>query len=116
MSNGDIVLERRNLAKGAQIYTQDEEAKNAYIIQQGGVEIIKNGKVSDTLGKGALFGEMALIGTAPRAASARTTEPTVLIVVTRQMFEEKLSKTDPFIRSIVNIFAETIQKLTADSP
>ena len=56
---------------------------------------------------------MALIDDSPRMATAIATELTTYIIVTRQMFETKLAKTDPFIRALLKIFAESIRTLSA---
>ncbi len=45
-------------------------------------------------------------------ATARASEGTTLIVVSRMMFSSKLAKTDPFIRGLLNIFAENIRKMS----
>ncbi|MDA0238690.1 MAG: hypothetical protein O3A84_01515 [Proteobacteria bacterium] len=41
-------------------------------------------------------------------AAARATEMTTLIIVNKRMFEEKLNKTDSFIRRLLEIFVENV--------
>jgi hypothetical protein len=36
-----------------------------------------------------------------------------LIVVSRKLFEEKLTKADPFVRGLLKIFAENIRNLSS---
>lgn len=110
----DIFLQRKVIETGGFVFKEGEEGSVAYIIQEGAVDIVKNiddeEKVLATVGKGAIFGEMALIDNSPRMAAAKAVEPTTVIIVTRQMFEDKLKKADPFIRGLLNILADTIRR------
>lgn len=109
----DNIIDRKVYPEGAIIFKQGDEGATAYIIQAGQVEIfITHGeteKVVATISKGAIFGEMALIDKGPRAAGARVIEPTTVIIINERMFNEKMKKTDPFIRGLLGIFAETVR-------
>lgn len=110
------VLERKVFPAGQSIFREGDQGNVAYIIQEGTVEIVKNKDSSKevvlgSIGKGGIFGEMALIDEQPRMASARAVEMTTVFVVTRMAFEAKLSKADPFIRGLLNIFASNLRDL-----
>ena len=108
------VLQRKVIAVGERIFKEGDEASSAYLIQDGEIEIYReaNGEkvVLATMGKGAIFGEMGLVDSKPRMASARATAMTTVVIVTRPMFQDKLNKTDPFVRALLNIFVETIRR------
>ena len=108
------VLQRKVVAVGERIFKEGDDASSAYLIQDGEIEIYReaNGEktVLATIGKGSIFGEMGLVDNKPRMASARATAMTTVVVVTRPMFQEKLAKTDPFVRALLNIFVETIRR------
>jgi hypothetical protein len=55
---------------------------------------------------------MALIDSKPRMAMARCSKGLTIIIVSRAMFEEKLSKSDPFIRGLLNILVNNIRELS----
>ncbi len=114
MSNNDLV-DRKNFTAGHMVFKEGDQADCAYIIQEGLVEIIKTDgddtKVLATIPKGGIFGEMALIDEAPRMASARMAEGGTLLVVSRTAFETRLNKSDPFIRTLLRIFVDTIRRL-----
>ena len=89
------------------------------MVQAGEVEIIKSTGDEDkdivlgTIGKGGIFGEMVLIDDKPRMASARAGKGgATVIIVSRNMFQDKLAKTDPFIRGLLNILSDNIRSLT----
>jgi CRP/FNR family transcriptional regulator, cyclic AMP receptor protein len=57
---------------GETIFAAGEKGDNMYVLRSGEVEIERDGKVVEQLGPGGIFGEMALIDGAPRAATATT--------------------------------------------
>ena len=94
------------------IFRQHEKGDQAFIIQSGQVEILKEspkGLVSiRVLEKGAMFGEMALIDDLPRMASAKAVNSHVdLLVINQKVFKKKLEGADPFTRGLLNILAKT---------
>jgi CRP-like cAMP-binding protein len=52
---------------------------------------------------------MALVDDQPRMASALATMGTTIIIVSREVFNDKLRKTDPFIRGLLSIFVGSIR-------
>lgn len=113
----DEVLERKTCQAGERIFKEGEEGNRAYVVQAGEVEIIKSTGDKDivlgTIGKGGIFGEMALIDDKPRMASARAAKGgATVIIVSRMMFQKKLAKADPFVRGLLNILSENIRSVT----
>lgn len=106
------VLERKVYYAGQKVFVEGDSGDRAYLIQDGTVEISKHGLVLATLGKGELFGEMALVDDQPRMATAKALTDASLVIVSRDVFREKLSKADPFIRGLLNIFVRNIRNLT----
>lgn len=111
------IVERKVFYAGQYVFREGEEGNLAYLVQEGTIEIIKRTPVADKLlgevSRGGIFGEMALIDSQPRMASARAAEQTTLIVVTRDQFERKLRDADPFIRGLLNIFVRNIRQMAA---
>ncbi len=106
------VLERKVFYAGQKIFKEGDRGDRAYLIQDGTVEITKNGMTLATLGKGELFGEMALVDDQPRMASAVALSDAAVVIISRDTFREKLAKADPFIRGLLNIFVRNIRNLT----
>lgn len=106
------VLERKVFYAGTNIFKEGDSGDRAYLIQDGVIEIVKNGVTLATLGKGELFGEMALVDDQPRMASARAQTDVSVVIISRDTFREKLAKADPFIRGLLSIFVRNIRNLT----
>jgi CRP/FNR family cyclic AMP-dependent transcriptional regulator len=110
------ILERQTFPVGEKIFAEGEQGDRAYIVESGMVEVYatKEGQkvVFGNIGKGGIFGEMALIDDKPRMATARAIQASTIIVISRAMFQEKLAHTDPFIRGLLKIFAGNIRAMS----
>lgn len=81
---------------GKPVIVEGEEGAEAYIVARGELEVSRRPADEDgappivlaRLSSGALFGEMALLSRAPRAASVVTTRPSILLLATRDGLEE----------------------------
>ena len=107
------ILERRMLKDRDTVFREGEPGSSAFILQEGEVIISKviDGAEKElaTIGKGGVFGEMALIDNQPRSATARVKGNAVVVTVTKGMFEKKLKNTDPFVRGLLRILVETVR-------
>jgi CRP-like cAMP-binding protein len=83
---------------GARIISEGEEGAEAYIVARGELEVTRSdvdGGAPIALARlvsGALFGEMALLSRAPRAANVVATRPTILLVAKRDALEAAAEK------------------------
>jgi multidrug efflux pump subunit AcrA (membrane-fusion protein) len=84
-----------NLLPGDYIFREGEFGQHAYIINSGTVELVRftgdQQSVLAELEKGALFGEMAIIDSSARSASARAKTECVLKVVSEEQLKKHLS-------------------------
>jgi CRP-like cAMP-binding protein len=89
------------LDTGSFVLRQGEEGSEAFVIARGVVDVVRSQSGGGTLqlaslGPGAIFGEMALVSDAPRAASVLAAEPVQLLSIARPALEE-LAREDPTI-------------------
>jgi cAMP-dependent protein kinase regulator len=83
---------------GKAVISEGEEGAEAYIVARGELEVLRNdgddGKKVKLarLTNGALFGEMALLSRAPRAASVVACRPSILLVARREALEAVAEK------------------------
>lgn len=118
MARNIPILERRFFPEGHDIISEGDPAEHAYIIQSGMVEIYKDKKGKPVklarLEPGDIFGETALMFDEPRMASAKALTDCNLIIITRQVMEEKLKDSDATIRAIVKMMKERLKVSNAD--
>jgi cAMP-dependent protein kinase regulator len=89
------VFEMVTVPPGSQVIVEGEEGSEAFIVARGELEVVRRPSeegapslVLARLSSGALFGEMALLSRAPRAASVVATRPSILLVAKRDALEE----------------------------
>jgi cAMP-dependent protein kinase regulator len=94
------VIELREALAGEHVVKQGDEGREAFLLGRGVLNVVReDGKqlasaaaaggdvLLAVLGPGALFGEMALVSDAPRAASVVAVEPTQLLCMPKHALE-----------------------------
>jgi CRP-like cAMP-binding protein len=102
----------REYAKDRMIFAEGEPGDELYIIQKGSVKITKiaegNEVLLAVLKPGDIFGEMALLESKLRTASAITYEDCVLLAVSRANFARMAEAQPQIIARLTTLLAERI--------
>jgi CRP-like cAMP-binding protein len=120
-ADAEVVLqacEERILVGGEELFHENDAGDSLFIVQSGRVDIFKNirGDVDRSLasfGPGDVIGEMSFIDGARRSATARTTESSEFLVLSRLSFA-KVQKERPdiaasFFRNMAAIVASRLR-------
>lgn len=99
-------FEREHFDENVVIFEENAEADAAHLIVRGHVEIRKgtrsgNPQVIARLGRGDIFGELALFDGSPRLAQAITRGKVEAIRISRREFLDRLDSTDKVMKAIV---------------
>lgn len=98
--------------KDSMIFSEGEPGEELYIIQKGSVKITKivdnNEVLLAVLKPGDIFGEMALLESKPRVASAIAYEDCVVLAVNRANFERMVGNQPQIIARLTQLLAERI--------
>lgn len=96
-------LEVKSFARGEKIIEQGSTGAEAFVIVRGEVDVVREPHDEygasinlARLSKGALFGEMALLSRAPRAAAVIAAKPVVVLVARRDELE-RVAEVEPEI-------------------
>jgi CRP-like cAMP-binding protein len=100
-----------SFAQGQDIFLEGETGELMYLVKSGEVEILKKGKVIDHVNPGGVFGEMALIDSNPRSASARAKTDCELIPVDEYRFLFLVQHAPYFSLQVMGVLAERIRAL-----
>jgi CRP-like cAMP-binding protein len=107
---GDEVF--RDYVKDSMIFSEGEWGDELFIIQKGSVKITKivndNEVLLAVLKPGDIFGEMALLESKPRAASAVAYEDCRVTTMNRANFEQVITKDPQIIARLTTLLSERI--------
>lgn len=96
-------------AAGATIFEAGARGDLMYVILEGSVAIIVDGKVIETAEAGSCVGEMALIDAAPRSATAVAHTDVRLAPVDQRRFTFMVQETPNFALQVMHIMAQRLR-------
>lgn len=88
--------------RGAVIMEQGEVGREAFVVVDGEVQIIVNGHVVGTAGRGSVLGEMALLDLRPRSATLVALTDVELISYASKQFRKILDEMPADARAALN--------------
>ena len=105
----------RSYSPGSVIFKEADPGSEMYIIIEGKVEIRKAttataAKTLIVLGKGDVFGEMAIIEKKRRSATALATTSSKLLVLNERLFEATLEGNSDFARKMIRVLSERLRR------
>ena len=92
------------------LFSQGDEGNCAFLINQGNLDVIVDGKKVENLFEGELFGEMALILNQKRSASVVAKSSTELIEITKASFAEIMNEVSNDLKQIIQKLCEELSK------
>lgn len=111
------VLKPQDFNAGDVIMKEGEVGDAFYIVEEGSVVCTKTiggeiTKVSESLGAGKFFGELALIKNAPRAATVTAESETSCIVISRDDFKRVMGPISEMLKKNQEIYAKYVHGVT----
>ncbi len=97
-------VEEISLRKGDDLFLEGDEGTKAFIIKNGELDIIKESNGRDMLlavrGEGVVIGEMALLESMPRTATARARSDAVLYAIQKEELDRLLNTSPSAMQSL----------------
>lgn len=99
----------RSFRRHARLFHQGDPGSGLYVLASGLVKLIVTSEDGEemvlvTLGQGEAFGELSIVDGGPRSASAEALEPTVALVITREVLLDLATRdrglTDALLRTL----------------
>lgn len=103
-------------APGDVLFTVGETGDCMYVVRDGTVTIHAEGLPIEEVGPGGIFGELALIDSAPRSATAIAATACELVVLNERAFLFHVSQTPFFALNVMRVLSERLRRASAHAP
>jgi CRP/FNR family transcriptional regulator, cyclic AMP receptor protein len=102
-------IEARSFKAGSVIFREGDEANELFVIRRGQVRIQIGNRTITELGADNIFGEMALIDSEPRSATAIAMTDAELVPVSEKQFLFLVSQTPFFALRVMRVLAQRLR-------
>jgi CRP/FNR family transcriptional regulator, cyclic AMP receptor protein len=97
------------VSAGLEICRQGDPGNTMFAIVDGSVEILRGGRVLETLGPGEFFGEMSLIDGSPRSATARAKTDCKIVAIDEKQFGFMVQQTPFFALEVIRVLVTRLR-------
>ena len=101
----------QTFAAGEIIFTEGTTGREMYVVLEGSVEIRVGNKTLDVTGPGGVFGEMALIDSSARSATAVAKDDCTLASLDVRQFLRMVEQTPTFTLNVMQILADRLRRM-----
>ncbi len=98
---------------GQTIFKEGDLGKVMYAIIEGKVDVLVGDEIIDTVGAGGILGEMALIDTSPRSATAVPRTDCKVVPISRRHFTFLIQHTPNFALDVMQVMASRLRHMNA---
>lgn len=96
----------RTVPAGDEVFREGERGEEMFGVIDGEIDLKVGDRVIATLGADDVFGEMAVVDSSPRMATAVATRDSVLAVIDRRQFLFLVHETPMFALQVMSTMAE----------
>jgi len=101
----------RSLKAGDTVFKEGDPAHEMFVVKSGKVEIRVGNRLLDTLNENSIFGEMALIDSAPRSATATAVTDVTLVPISEKQFVFMVRQTPFFALNVMRTLAQRLRHM-----
>jgi CRP-like cAMP-binding protein len=100
----------KTLASGEVLFREGDPGDTMFAVTEGQIALARDGEVLEDVGPGGILGEMALIDSGPRSATATATAPTRVVPVDQKHFTYLVHEHPTFALQVMTIMAERLRR------
>jgi CRP/FNR family transcriptional regulator, cyclic AMP receptor protein len=101
----------KSYAPDEKIFVQEDDGDCMYVVRSGSVGIMTSGAVLETVGPNGTFGEMALMDSGPRSATAVAREPTEVAIIDEKAFLYLVQQNPAFALDLMRKLARRLRRM-----
>jgi CRP/FNR family cyclic AMP-dependent transcriptional regulator len=98
------------LDPGQVIFSTGDPGHQMFIVRTGTVELRIGDTVVETVGQGGIFGELALVDSSPRSATAVAGDDCTLVMVEQRSFNDLLRRVPGLGLEIMKVMASRLRR------
>jgi CRP/FNR family transcriptional regulator, cyclic AMP receptor protein len=103
---------RKQYEAGTIIFLEGQPGDTMFSIIEGEVDLFVGEAHIATVGAGGIIGEMAMVSSHPRSATAITRTDSVLVAIDSRQFTFMIQQTPFFATQVMNVLAERVRETT----
>ena len=100
-----------SVQSGVPLFNEGESGKNMYVLMEGTVSILVGGKLVEVAEPGSLLGEMALVNSSVRSATAITRSDCRVISINSLQFDLLVRESPEFARHVMEVMANRLRRM-----
>jgi CRP/FNR family cyclic AMP-dependent transcriptional regulator len=102
------------IAAGDLIFAQGDRGEVMYVVAEGQAQILIDGKAVETVAAGGIVGEMALIDSGPRSASAIAKTECILVPLDDLGFRDLVGRRPEFALLVMRVLVQRLRRMDAE--
>jgi CRP-like cAMP-binding protein len=103
-----LIADELDIPAGKELITQGQPGRQLFIVVDGSVEVIQDGKVLPSRGGTEVYGEISLLSGGPATATVTTATPVRTLVVLPRDFKALLEKTPSIQLRVLQSLSERL--------
>ena len=100
-----------SLDAGQVLFQQGDPANGFFVVKSGELQILNGNHVYETVGKGGILGEMALVDGGSRSATVRATARSEVIPLDEKRFLFMISQTPHFAIRVMKVMSARLRAM-----
>ena len=96
---------------GLVLFNEGDPGKSMYVLMEGTAAVLVGGEVIEVARPGALLGEMALVNSSVRSATAITRTACRLLPINSSQFDLLVRESPEFARHVMTVMADRLRRM-----
>jgi CRP-like cAMP-binding protein len=103
-----LIADEIDFRSGKRLITQGERGRQFFVLLEGAVDVVQDGKKLPRRGGTEFYGEISLVSGWPATATVTTSEPVRALVIAPQHFRALLDRSPAIQHRILRSFSERL--------
>jgi len=98
-------------AAGQTVFQEGQLGDRMYVVKEGNIDLLIRGRLVASVGRGGILGEMALIDTKSRSATAIARTDCQLVPINEERFTSLVQQNPHFALQVMRVLAQRLRHM-----